>query len=263
MSHLTDEQFEGLLQGQDLYRDHLDQCEQCRAHLSEKQALAERLRSAFSQINPSLDLSRRIREQASHKAKPAGQASAIRIKQRLRIWTAGMSAAAAVLVIACILAFSLTPSTAQATPSILAEIHTQNMAGQHKFWAETDPNALVARYTERLGFAAQLPCPCQGLKLCSCCIEPCLKGNTVLGTYVAGTDQGIITVAVVNDKPESLGKGDIIQEGGRRFYQSSFGPCHMVAARMGDQTYCAIGKMAHSHLKDLLVQLEHKQGPHR
>jgi hypothetical protein len=255
MSHLTDGQFESLLQGQDLYQDHLDRCEQCRARLAEKQALAERLRSAFSQVSPSMALSQRIREQVSHKGNPAGKIPGTKIKQRLRVWTAGLSAAAAVLIIACILAFSLTPSTAQATPSILAEIHTQNMAGQHEFWDETDPNALAAHYTKRLGFAAQLPCPCQGLKLCSCCIKPCLKGNTVLGTYVAGTDQGIITVAVVNDKPESLGKGDIIQEGGRRFYQTRFGPCHMVAARIGDQTYCAIGKMAHNHLKDLLVQL--------
>jgi len=262
MSHLTDEQFEALLQGQDLYQEHLGRCEHCRARLAEKQALGARLRSAFSQVSPSVALSQRIREQVSHKAKPAEKTPGIRIKQRVRVWTAGLSAAAAVLIIALILAFSLTPSTAQATPSILAEIHTQNMAGQHEFWAETDPNVLAARYTERLGFAARLPCPCQGLKLCSCCIEPCLKGNTVLGTYVAGTDQGIITVAVVNDKPASLGKGDIIQEGGRRFYQSRFGPCHMVAARIGDQTYCAIGKMAHSHLKDLLVQLVHKQGPH-
>ncbi len=173
MSHLTDEQFEALLQGQDLHQDHLGRCEQCRARLAEKQALAERLRSAFSQVSPSLALSQRIREQVSHQTKPAGQTPSIRIKQRLRVWTAGLSAAA-VLIVACILAFSLTPSTAQATPSILAEIHTQNMAGQHEFWAETDPNVLAARYTERLGFAAQLPCPCQGLKLCSCCIEPCL-----------------------------------------------------------------------------------------
>jgi len=255
MSHLTDEQFETLLQGQDLYQDHLSRCEQCRTRLSEKQALAERLRSAFSQVSPAMELSQRIREQLSHQAEPVETTQGIGIKHRLRVWTTGLYAAAAVFVIACILAFSLTPSTAQATQSTLAEIHALNVSGQHEFWPETDANELAARYAERLGFAAQVPCPCQTLKLCSCCIKPCTEGKNVLGTYVVGTDQGIITVAVLKDAPESLGKGDTIQEGDRRFYQSRFGPCHMVAARIGDQTYCAIGKMSHKHLRDLLVQL--------
>jgi hypothetical protein len=256
MSHLTDEQFETLLQGQNLYQDHLNQCEQCRTRLAEKQALAERLRSAFSQVNPSMALGQRIREQLSHPGEPVKPVQGIGIRRRLRLWTASLSAAAAVLVIACILAFSLTPSTAQATQSTLAEIHALNAAaGQHEFWPETDPNDLAARYAERLGFAAQLPCPCETLKLCSCCIKPCLEEDAVLGTYVADTDQGIITVAVLKDAPESLGKDDTLQEGDRRFYQSRFGPCHMVAVRIGDQTYCAVGKMEYSHLKDLLVQL--------
>ena len=256
MSHLTDEQFEALLQGQDLYQDHLNQCEQCRVRLSERRALAERLRSAFSQVGPSMALTQRIRGQVSLEAKPAAaQVRGASIKLRLRTWRIGLSAAAAVLIVACILAFCLTPSAAHATPSILAEIHTQNMTGQHEFWVETDPNALSARYAERLGFSAQLPCPCQALKLCSCCIKPCTEGKNVLGTYVAGIDQGIVTVAVVKDAPESLGAGDVVQEGGRRFYQSRFGPCHMVATRIGDRTYCAVGKMSHKHLRDLLVQL--------
>jgi len=256
MSHLTDEQFEALLQGQDSYQDHLAQCEQCCARFAEKQALAERLRSVFSRIDPSTALRQHIREQTSLATRaPAHQVRGISIMQRLRPWTVRLSAAAAVLIIAGILAVSLTPSTAQATPSILAEIHAQNMAGQHAFWTETDPNELAARYADRLGFKPQLPCPCQTLRLCSCCIKPCTEGKTVLGTYVADTDKGIITVAVVKDKPKSLGKGDVVQEGGRHFYQSRFGPCHMVAARIGDQTYCAVGKMAHAHLKDLLVQL--------
>jgi hypothetical protein len=256
MSHLTEEQFEALLQGQDLSEDHLSQCEQCRARFAEKQALAERLRSAFSEVGPSLALSQRIREQLSLEAKPvAGQGRGTKNVQRLRVWRTGLSAAAAVLIVAGILAFSLTPSAAHATPSILAEIHTQNMTGQHEFLAETDPNALAAHYAEGLGFAVQLPCPCETLKLCSCCIRPCLDADAVLGTYVAGTDQGVITVAVLKDAPESLGTGDAIQEGDRVFYQSRFGTCHMVTVRINGQPYCAIGKMAHSHLRNLLVQL--------
>lgn len=256
MSHLTDEQFERLLQGQDLYQDHLDQCEQCRTRFAEKQALAERLRSAFLRLGPSAALRQRIREQTSPSTQPtADQVRGISFVQRLRPWTVRLSAAAAVLIVSSILAFSLMPSPAQATPAILAGIHAQNLAGQHAFWPETDPNRLAPHYAERLGFTPQIPCPCQTLQLCSCCIQPCAERDNVLGTYVADTDQGIVTVAVITDNPESLGRGDVTQEGKRRFYHSCCGPCQMVAARIGDRTYCAVGEMAHSHLKDLLVQL--------
>lgn len=255
MSHLTDEQCEELLQGADLDQTHLRQCEHCRLRLAEKQALAGRLRSAFSGVGPDVALTQRIRNQVSVRSAPAGVGPALGFKQRARLWRTGLSAAAAVLVVVCLLAFSLTPSTAQATPSILARIHAQNMVGQHEFWAETDVNALSVHYAERLGFKAQLPCPCQRFKLCSCCIKPCTETKTVLGTYVVGTEQGIVTVAVVRDRPATLADGGIIQEGQRRFYQGRCGPSHMVAVRIDDKTYCAIGKMSHVDLKGLLAQL--------
>ena len=62
MSHLTDGQFEDILQGRAVGADHLTQCEQCQKQLAEKKALAERLQLAFTNMNPPLELTQRIRE---------------------------------------------------------------------------------------------------------------------------------------------------------------------------------------------------------
>jgi hypothetical protein len=62
MDHLTEDQFEKLLAGSMDIPDHLSECIECKTLLSEKQALANRLRNAFSTIRASDDLARRIHE---------------------------------------------------------------------------------------------------------------------------------------------------------------------------------------------------------
>ena len=63
MNHITDEQFEDILQGEETDLTHLRQCQDCRDRLAEKKAIAERLRLAFSTMQASPDLADRI----SHK----------------------------------------------------------------------------------------------------------------------------------------------------------------------------------------------------
>jgi len=62
MDHLTEEQFEEVLSGSTDVRSHLSECMRCQRLLWEKQALANRLRNAFSTVRASNDLARRIHE---------------------------------------------------------------------------------------------------------------------------------------------------------------------------------------------------------
>ena len=52
MNHLTDEQFEDIIQGSLPEPQHLLDCERCRELLAEKAAIANRLRSAFASVKP-------------------------------------------------------------------------------------------------------------------------------------------------------------------------------------------------------------------
>lgn len=259
MSHLTDEEFEDLLQGQESGRDHLDRCRRCQDRLAEKRALAMRLRDAFASVTPEADLSQRIRSgiglgtDRGQSAKPGPDVAKLPRHQR-RVWTKGLSAVAAVLLVAIVLALSWPPSAAQATQSTLADIHALNLlVGEHEFWEDTDPEKLTALYGEVLGVNPYLPPVTETFKLCSCCVKRSITEH-VVGSYVVGTAEGVMTVAIVRPSPESLGKGRA-GPGGRIYYEAQQGECRMVAVRIGDYTYSAVGQVDHSHLRALLAQL--------
>jgi len=264
MSHLTDEEFEDLLQGQESGRDHLDRCRRCQDRLAEKRALAMRLRDAFAAVTSEADLSQRIRSRiglgtdTGQSAKPGPKVVKLPRHQR-RVWTTGLSAVAAVLLVAIVLALSWPPSAAQATQSTLAGIHALNLSvGEHEFWEDTDPERLTALYGEILGVKPYLPPVTETLKLCSCCVKRSIT-EYVVGSYVAGTGVGVMTVAIVRASAESLGKGRA-GPGGRIYYEAQQGECRMVAVRIGDHTYSAVGQVDHSHLRALLAQLGDSDG---
>ncbi|MCH8194400.1 MAG: hypothetical protein IIA65_10350 [Planctomycetes bacterium] len=224
MSHLTDEEFEDLLQGQESGRDHLDRCRRCQDRLAEKRALAMRLRDAFAAVTPEADLSQRIRSgiglgtDRGQSAKPGPHVVKISGHRR-RVWTTGLSAVAAILLVAFVVALALTPSAAQATQSTLAGIHAINLlVGEHEFWADTDPEKLTTLYGEVLGVEPYLPPVTETLKLCSCCVKRSITEH-VVGSYVVGTAEGVMTVAIVRPSPESLGKGRA-GPGGRIYYEA-------------------------------------------
>lgn len=243
---VTDEQLELILQGQAGSDSHLQECDQCRARLAEKQAIAQRLRSAFATIHPSEKLVQRIRTQVGV------QESGTRVTlQELRgKWVARVSAMAAVLLVGLFVVFSLSPSSAHATQTTLAEIHKMSLSGDHALWTQTDPTELAEQYQQALGVPTQLP-PCgEKIKLCTCCINKCLK-HDIIGTYMAVTEQGKITVAIVESLPDALGKPMTDPH----YYQSQKDQCKIVAVRIGEQTYCAVGQVEHRYLQDLLKQL--------
>jgi anti-sigma factor RsiW len=55
MGHLTEEQFEDILQDRVEVPEHVDQCPECRHRLDEKRALARRVNKAFSSIHAGAD----------------------------------------------------------------------------------------------------------------------------------------------------------------------------------------------------------------
>lgn len=264
MSHLTDEQFEGLLKGQQSGRDHVDRCQDCQRRLAEKRALAMRLRGAFAAVTPEADLSRRIRSRIGlvTDTEPSANSGPKVLKiprHQRRIWTRRVSAVAAILLVAFVIAIALTPSAAQATQSTLAGIHAINrLVGEHEFWADTDPEKLAILYGEILGVEPALPPVTEALMLCRCCIKRSLT-KYVVGSYVAGVAGDVVTVAIVRPSPESLGEGRA-GPGGRIYYEAQRGECRMVAVRIGEHTYSAVGQVEYSHLRALLARLNDAGG---
>jgi hypothetical protein len=77
----------------------------------------------------------------------------------------------------------------------------------------------------------------------------------VVGSYVVDTPEGVMSVVVVTDKPESLGISDKFEKGQHTFWKSSFAKCSMVSVRIRDYSYCAVGEISHEYLTELLSRL--------
>ena len=255
MSHLSEEQFEQILQGSEVFNDHLDECDICLNILAEKKALKERMSSAFSNIKPSADLANRIRQSISHKQKPQ-KTLIFKIQQELRShWkavTAATTAIAAMLILAPLVLYT-SPPTANAAQAALVEIHEHNISGGQEFHSEADPEKLAAYFKDNLGFDILMPESEQGMALRGCCVRH-FQGQ-VAGSYVVDTSEGVISVIVVTDTPKSMGISDKSQKDGRMYWKSHFANNDMVLVRIGEYSYCAVGEISHEYLTDLLSRL--------
>ena len=255
MSHLTDEQLEQVLQNNEL-PEHIKSCEQCRERLAEKKALAGRLRLAFEKVKVAENIEQRIREHINVGSAGAAHArtkSIWDIRSHWRSWSA-VAAAAVVLIIAVPITIQLTwISSAHAAQAELVKIHQHNMAGNHEFYSEANPGKLAEYFKDKLGFIPTMPLPDQGLALRGCCVRH-FRGR-IVGSYVVETDQGVMSVIVVTDKPQSLGMSRKVQNGKQDFWESSFAKCQMVSVRLGEYSYCAVGEVDYDYLTDLLTKL--------
>jgi hypothetical protein len=253
MTHLTDEQYENLLQGQPLDTDHMNHCEVCQSRFKEKQALKSRLNSAFSGVTPSKALVEKIRGQmaltapamASHEGPRV-----LKLSHHRKLWAATLSTVAAILILIPLLKVALVPTPVYAD---LVDIHQHNLSEGQGYMAQTDPNVLAAHFREQLGFNPRLPELGHGLALRGCCIKH-FQGN-IVGSYVMDTPQGVISIVVVKDEPAALGMTISSQVGNQTYYQSQFALCDMVAIRIEDHTYCAIGQVSSAYLQTLLEKL--------
>lgn len=258
MSHLTEEQFEDIIQGLLPESGHLADCDRCRELLAEKMAIAERLRGAFASVKPDERLANNIRMQFTNKAAPKQSHFVKRLRNIRFKRIAWPAAAAAVLVVAIILGiYVVSPPPVMAVRAELAEIHKRNLSAdhEHEFYSEADPEKLAEYFKSKLGFSPFMPVPGQGMALRGCCVRH-FQGR-IVGSYVVDTPQGVMTVVVVTDKPDSLGIDGKFEHQGRVFWKGSYAQCNMVTVRIDGYSYCAIGKtnISYEYLRDLLTRL--------
>lgn len=254
MTHLSDEQLDAILQG-DGDDQHVARCPQCAARLAERQAVADRLRSAFDSIRASDDLTARVRGAAGG---PALKLVAHRPPPRRSPLRWAMPAAAAAVVVLSVLAASLLlppPAPALAAQEELYNIHQHTQSAEAKLHASANPDELAKFLKAELGFDVALPELGAGMSLRGCCVVH--FKNQPVGSYVVDTPRGVISVIVVAESLESLGMATGADREGRVYGMGSFAKCSMVAVTLEGYTYCAVGDVdvPHEMLMELLAKL--------
>jgi hypothetical protein len=230
MNHLTDEQFEEIMHGIEVDAEHLANCNLCQSRLEEKQALANRLQSAFNNINPTEGLLHKVRQNLNvSRSRQSSDKTIFNLHNHWRGWIAAISSAAAVLILVSLIMYTSAPSQVVAAQAELVKIHQHNISGNHEFYSEAEPEKLAVYFKDNLGFNPRLPEPGRGLALRGCCVRH-FQGQ-IVGSYVVDTPEGDI------------------------FWKSAFAKCDMVSVRIGDYTYCAVGEISYEYLADLLDKL--------
>ena len=256
MIHLTDEQFEEVIQGKDVRFAHLKDCIECRGRLSEKQALASRLRLAFATVKPTEGLAEQIRRKLnvnSMRVKHTGERRLLNVLFQRRRWLS-LASAAAVLIIAIPLIFFLAePSSAYAAKAELVKLHKNHLSADHRLHNQGDPKKVEDYFKGKLGVTPIILRVEQGYSLRGCCLCR-FKGKTAAG-YVVETPQGMVSIIVVTNQPQFLGMDRKIQRGKHVFWVGSFAGCKIAAVRIGQHSYCAVGEVPEAHLTELLVRL--------
>jgi hypothetical protein len=258
MNHLTEEQFEDILQGAQV-PDHVEDCPQCRGVLAEKQALAERLRQTFTSIRAGSDLADRIRANlgtvSDNTPATKSHPRAILLVTRRRLWS-GLAAAAAVLLVAIPLVLYIgTSSQAHAAQRELVGIHKQNLESMDELFVHDDPHELARHLEDQIGHAPAMICTGSKLKVCGCCTRQ-FQGRTV-GSYVVEAEGGPVSIVVVPDSPKTLGmKAERqVSSSQRPIWRASCQGCNMATVRIGDRSYCALGQVNHNELTAVLDNL--------
>ena len=263
MKHLSEEQFEGLLEGRQCEGSHLGHCQVCQGRLAEKRAIRARLQTAFASIHAPQELADQISRQTGSAAadRPEAETAESHLSLRLskRIWQP-LAAAAAVLAFAVPLGIYLTAAApAAAAQAQLVSIHEHNISEPDDFYADDDPTKLADYLKEKLGFTPAFPRLGQGMSLRGCCLSHFRE--QIVGSYVVNTPRGIVSIIVVADRPRTLGLGRKFQYAGQTFWAGTFAKCNMVTLRLKDYSYCAVGELSLSHevLSELLGRLVSEQ----
>ncbi|MHC4431459.1 MAG: anti-sigma factor family protein [Planctomycetota bacterium] len=259
MSHITDEQFEDILQGKDADHAHLRQCKDCRDRLAEKRAIAERLRSAFGSVRAGSDLADRISQKlGTATGAVASDRPAKRVlldRHRRPLWPALAAAAVTMIVLVPLSMYFGTSSTAKAAQAELVGIHKENLGPDRVFFSDAEPEKLAEYFKSELGFGPAFPCTGQGMAIRGCCVAH--FRDRIVGSYVVDTPEGVISIIVVTDTPKSLGMRRMSERtrSGQTCWKASFARCRMVTVRLGDYSYCAVGEISHKYLLELISRL--------
>lgn len=258
MNHLTEEQLEGILQGAPIPA-HVDACPECRARLAQSRALAKRLRAAFASVQAGPDLADRIRSSLpGASAVPVAQGAAPRIislTARRRLFS-GLAAAALILLVGIPTALYMnTGSQARAAQRQLVDLHSQNLSSLDTLFVHDDPRELAGHLEDKTGHGPAMICTGSEMKVCGCCTGQ-FRERTV-GSYVVQTPNGHVSVIVIPDAPESLGMtpDKTQQPSGRRIWRAACEGCNMALVRIGNHSYCAVGRVPQAVLERVLDML--------
>jgi hypothetical protein len=257
MSHLTEEQFEEILQGASV-PDHVNDCSQCRARLAEKRALAKRLHKAFASVQANSELANRIRAQiggAPARDEKKGPRKTIFLAVHRRL-ISGLAAAAAILLVAIPMGLYVsTGSEAHAAHLELVQLHQNNLRSMDQLFVHNDPNALADHLEKETGHCPAMISADPDVTVCGCCTGQ-FRGRKV-GSYVVETPAGRISIMVLPDSPESLGmtRDKAQQPALRTMWHAACEDCNIAMVRIGDRSYCAVGEVPRKDLYKVLNTL--------
>ena len=210
MSHLTEEQFEDVIQGSIPEPEHISECEDCKRALEEKRAIAQRLHNAFASIKPNEEFVANVRLKLDSFTKVSKREHHAKTVRMLSFKAIAWQAAAALLVIGILIGIHvLGPDSAMAAPAELVKIHQSNLSDNHMFYSESDPEKLAEYFKDELGFSPSLPELGHGMALRGCCVKH-FRGQ-VAGSYVVDTPNGVMSIIVVTDSMKSLGMNELFQ----------------------------------------------------
>ncbi len=261
MSHLTDEQFEDILQGSAEVPEHVDQCPQCRERLEEKRALARRMQQAFSAIHASTDLADRIRAEIAAAGQRATGTKArpriIPLRARRHIWS-GLAIAAAILIVVIPRSLHLdTGSRAKAAQTALAGIHRTNLSSLEQLMEDEGSGKQCQCVAGRMDDGTAMPCCKRGLCMCGCRMRD-FQGRGVPSCVIEEPNTPPISVVLIPESPEALGMtlstGRTVT--GQAIWHATCGACNMASVHLGAGSCCVIGDVPNEKLVALLNAFE-------
>jgi len=260
MSHLTDEQFEDILQGRSEVPEHVDRCPECRDWLREKRALVRRVQQAFSSVHAGAGLTDWIRADIAA-ARPAigttDRARILPLPARRHVWS-GLAIAAAILIVALPRALPIdTGSRVRAAQTALTGIHRTNLDSLEHLMEDEGSHKQCHCMASEMNGGVAMPCCQRGLCMCGCQMRD-FQGRVVPSCVVERLNTPPISVVVVPESPEALGMTLATSKTvtGQAIWHATSGTCNMASVRLGAGACCVIGDVPTENLVSLLNAFE-------
>ena len=213
-----------------------------------------RLRSACFSQRPAEGFSFRV-----HAAVREAMGSPLDAAPRRRVytlWPAVISAAAVLLVVIVARPLLLSPPPGSAgqnkvTQAVLAHIHEEHSLYGRPSIPFTRREQFLREIKSTTGLTPVLPG--QGRTEILGGGAPIFFGEHA-AAYVLKTSDALVTVVVMRRPPDTLNFDHCwtIEDGDGRRWACGYKTEKMVARRIGDLTYCAIGRLTHQQLSDIL-----------
>ena len=216
------------------------------------QAVSERLARLNAMPVDASRLERRLRASLDEAAPPERQRLKLPEWVRVPTWRAASGLAAALLVVASLLTFTIgSQSPAVAAPARMADLHRAMVSGEipvHALGSLDAARALIAADWEGRDPLAAMP-PSMTM---SCCLQA-VDGRPVVGTLV---EQGgrQFTLVIADAGGVQPPAGPQVARGERRYVVHEMNGTGMVMTRAGDKFLCFMGEMPTAELIEMAEQ---------